>query len=270
MNIFMVVLGACLGSFLNVCIYRLPKNVSIVQPSSFCPKCEKPLKWYDNVPIFGYLFLKGKCRFCKEKISPRYPIVELITAVLFLFLYIKFGLTLSFLKYAFLFCLCIVISFIDIKYFAIPVYLCFLGIAVAVVISLTRSVGLLKFDVDFTSLPIYYSIRGLIFGLGFTYLFKLFGDALLNIYLAIRKKESIEGETESLGLGDVDFMGMVGAFLGVKAVILVFFVAPFFGLIYAVGALIFKKTHLIPYLPYLSLATLVYFLWGNRILALIF
>lgn len=259
-----------MGSFLNVCIYRLPKNISIIKPFSFCPKCRKPIKWYDNVPVLGYLFLRGKCRFCKEKISLRYPIVELITALLFLFLYVKLGLTLDFFKYTFLFCLCIVISFIDIEYFAIPLYLCFLGISAGLVISLTQSIGLVELDMDFTSLPFYQSIRGLIFGLGFTYLFKLFSDVGLNIYLAARKKESIDGEKESLGLGDVDFMGMVGAFLGVKAVILVFFIAPFLGLGYAIAALVFKKTHLLPYLPYLSLAVLIYFLWGSKILGWIF
>ncbi|UCD14915.1 MAG: prepilin peptidase [Candidatus Omnitrophota bacterium] len=271
MNIFIFVLGSCVGSFLNVCIYRLPKNISILRPFSFCPKCRKPLKWYDNIPILGYIFLKGRCRFCKEKISLRYPMVELLAGLLFLFLYVKFGFTLDFFKYTFLFCLCIVISFIDIEYFSVPVYLCFLGIGTGLFIGFLESIKFLKVGMfDFARLPVYESAKGIIFGLGFTYLFKLFGDIFLNIYLAVRKKESIEGEKESLGLGDVDFMGMVGAFLGVKAVLFVFFIAPFLGLIYVVGVLIFKRSHLIPYLPYLSLATLIQFLWADKILSLIF
>jgi prepilin signal peptidase PulO-like enzyme (type II secretory pathway) len=113
------------------------------------------------------------------------------------------------------------------------------------------------------------SLRGLIFGLGFTYLFKFFGDILLNIYLSVRKKESIEGEKESLGLGDVDFMGVIGVFLGIKAVVMVFFLAPFFALVYSLFSLIVKKSHLIPYLPYLSLAAITVFFWGNHILKMI-
>jgi len=111
---------------------------------------------------------------------------------------------------------------------------------------------------------------GLLFGLGFTYLFKLFGDVFIILLLYLRKKESIEGERESLGLGDIDFMGMVGAFLGIQGVLLVFFIAPFFAVFYSIFALIFKKSHLIPYLPYLSLATVVVFFWGRNIWSFIF
>ena len=97
-----------------------------------------------------------------------------------------------------------------------------------------------------------------------------FGDIGIDFYLKLRKQESIEGERESLGLGDVDFMGMVGVFLGIKAAVLVFFIAPFIALLYSIFALIFKKSHLIPYLPYLSLATVITFFWGNKILSFIF
>jgi prepilin signal peptidase PulO-like enzyme (type II secretory pathway) len=119
---------------------------------------------------------------------------------------------------------------------------------------------------DIRFFPIFQAFKGLLFGLGFTYLFKLFGDIFVSIYLALRKKESIEGEKESLGLGDVDFMGVVGIFLGIKAVVIVFFLAPFFALAYSVLAMVFKKTHLIPYLPYLSLASVAVFFWGNQIM----
>jgi leader peptidase (prepilin peptidase)/N-methyltransferase len=249
----------------------MPKDISIVKPFSFCPNCKTPLKWYDNIPLLGYLFLRGRCRYCNEKISIKYPMVEFITAVLFLVLYMKFGITIDFFRYVFLFTLCLVISFIDIEYFAIPVYLCVLGIIVALIFSSVESMKFLKQGLwEWGNLPIYKAGLGLMFGLGFTYFFKLCSDIILNVYLYLRKKESIEGEKESLGLGDVDFMGMVGVFLGWKAVLFVFFLAPFFGLLYAGYALIFKKSHLIPYLPYLSLAVLVEFFWGAKILSLIF
>ncbi|MCK4809431.1 MAG: prepilin peptidase [Candidatus Omnitrophica bacterium] len=281
-KIWIFIFGSCIGSFLNVCIYRMPKEISVIKPSSFCPKCNSSIKWYDNIPILGYFFLKGKCRNCKEKISFRYPLVEFTTAVLFLSLYMKYEfigpgfainsvLLLNFLKFAFFFSLLIIVSLIDIDYRAIPVLLCFIGISVGIVFSIYESVEFIKNNAffDMFSLPVVNSFKGLIFGFGFTYFFKFFGDVFLNLYLSLRKKESIEGENESLGLGDVDFIGMVGVFLGWKMAILTFFVAPFIALFYTLFALIFKRSHVIPYLPYLSLAALFCFIWGDKVLTLL-
>jgi leader peptidase (prepilin peptidase)/N-methyltransferase len=287
MNLFtliiLFIIGSCLGSFLNVCIWRLPKNLSIIRPASFCPKCNKSIKWFDNIPILSFIFLKGKCRYCKGKISFRYPFVEFISGLLIVILYLKFGLSINFIKYLFFFYLLIVASFIDIDYHAIPIYLCFLGIAVGLLFSFFES---FPFDIykDISSLinflekdnfflptsSFFNSLGGLIFGLGFVYLFKLFGDIFIGIYLSFRKKESIEGEKESLGLGDVDFMGMVGVFLGAKATLFIFFIAPFIALGYSIFAIVFKKSHLIPYLPYLSIATLIWFFFESNILNFFF
>ncbi|MCF7870135.1 MAG: prepilin peptidase [Candidatus Omnitrophica bacterium] len=264
--IVVFIFGLLIGSFLNVCIARFPQNQSIIRPRSFCPHCKKTIHWYDNIPVLSYLFLKRRCRFCKKRISIIYPLVELITAFVFLFLYDQFGLNLVLFKYSVLFFLLIVVSSIDIKYHAIPAYLCILGIVTALFFSGVYTLeAFRKGSFGLNSLPLFHTLKGLIFGLGFSYLFKLFGDFFIGIYLTLCKKESIEGETESLGLGDVDFMGMIGAFLGVKAVILVFFLAPFVALVYTIFALIFKKSHLIPYLPYLSIATFIVFVWGNDI-----
>jgi leader peptidase (prepilin peptidase)/N-methyltransferase len=270
-KIFVFVFGAIVGSFLNVCIHRLPKDMSIVKPGSHCPRCKAPIHFYDNIPLVSYLLLGGKCRSCKEKISFRYPLVELITGLFFLALYLHLGFSLTFAKFLFFFSLLIVVSFIDIDYHAIPAYLCFIGILVGLMFDFVATINLIKTGQlsDLKLIPIYVSFKALIFGLGFTYLFKFFGDIFINVYLAFRKKESIEGEKESLGLGDVDFMGLVGVFLGLKAVIVVFFLAPFFALAYSVVALFFKRSHLIPYLPYLSLAAAVFFFWGNQILKFI-
>jgi len=270
-KIFVFIIGNIVGSFLNVCIYRLPKDTSIIKPASFCPKCKTPIKWYDNIPLISFIFLKGMCRQCKERICPRYPLVELITGLLFFIFYLRFGLTPEFFKYVFFFSLLVVVSFIVIDYHAIPFYLCAIGIIVGLFFSLAETVNFLKLGVfNLRGLPLFKSLKGLMFGFGFAYLFKFFGDIFVTIYLALRKKESIEGEKESLGLGDVDFMGMVGIFLGLKSVVLVFFLAPFVALAYSIYALVFKKSHLIPYLPYLSLAVLITFFWGNKILSFIF
>ncbi|MDD4182223.1 MAG: prepilin peptidase [Candidatus Omnitrophica bacterium] len=271
-KIIVFILGSCIGSFLNVCIYRLPKDMSIVGPRSFCPHCKGPIRWYDNIPILSYFILRGKCRACSAKISLRYPFVELLTAIIFLVLYSHFGPSWNLAKYIFFFCFLIVVSFIDIDYHAIPAYLCFLAIAVGLIFDIRATIHCLNagaMHLDLKLLPILKSLRALLFGLGFTYLFKLFGDIFISIYLALRKKESIDGEKESLGLGDVDFMGVVGVFLGMKAVVFVFFLAPFFALAYSVVAMVFKKSHLIPYLPYLSLASVAMFFWGNHIVRFI-
>jgi prepilin signal peptidase PulO-like enzyme (type II secretory pathway) len=163
-----------------------------------------------------------------------------------------------------------VVSFIDIDYHAIPAYLCVLGIIFGLAYSLFLSFKIIRTGVfSLETIPIVKAFKGLIFGFGFGYLFKFFGDAFVDVYLNWRKKESIEGERESLGLGDVDFMGMIGVFMGIKAVVIIFLLAPFFAIAYSVIALIFKKSHLIPYLPYLSLATVVVFFWGDKILSFI-
>ncbi|MCK5493448.1 MAG: prepilin peptidase [Candidatus Omnitrophica bacterium] len=270
-KIILFVFGTCIGSFLNVCIYRLPKDKSIVFPPSSCPKCNKRIKWYDNIPVLSYIFLKAKCRNCKEPIPFRYPLVEFITGLIFLLLYLKFGISLVYAQFVFLFCLLVVVSFIDIDYHAIPAYMCVLGITVGIIFSFVSSLKVFESGVyDITAMPIYDAILGLLIGLGFTYLFKLFGDVFLSIFLYLRNKQSIEGETESLGLGDVDFVGMVGVFLGWKMAILCFFIAPFLAVAYSIFAIIFKKSHLIPYLPYLSGATLICFIWGPKILNFVF
>lgn len=259
-----------MGSFLNVCIWRLPKNMSVVSPGSFCPHCNSPIRWYDNIPVVSFILLKRRCRTCNQKISFRYPFVEFITAGAFLFLYNKFGLTMYLFKFAFLFSILVVASFIDIDYHSIPAHLCVLGIFVGLMVSILETVVYLKRGMfEIKNMPIVFTLKGLFIGLGFAYFFKLFGDIFISLYLSLRKKDSIEGERESLGLGDVDFLGMVGTFLGWLNATFVFFVAPFIAIIYSIFALIFKKSHLIPYLPYLSAAVIVVFLWGDRLLRLL-
>lgn len=271
---FVFILGLCIGSFLDVCIYRLPRGLSIVNPVfSFCPHCKETIKWYDNIPLLSFLFLKGKCRFCGGKISGRYFLVELLTGIVFLFTFLKLGFSFLFVKYIVLFILCILVSFIDIDYHAIPGEVCIFGIFTAVVMSLINTGQLIShkglLDVNFSSLPVVDSIKGLFLGIGLSYSLKIAGDFGLWIYLSLKKQETIEGEKESLGLGDVDFLGMVGAFLGWKLSFLTFFLAPVVSLVYGVYIISFKKSHLIAYLPFLSLACFISAFWGDKIIKLI-
>jgi leader peptidase (prepilin peptidase)/N-methyltransferase len=115
-QIFFFLLGSAIGSFLNVCIYRIPREKSIVNPPSACPGCEKPIRFYDNIPILSYILLKGKCRDCGSKISIRYPLVELLTGIFFLILYRQFGFTFELIVFIIFLSLLIVISFIDLDF----------------------------------------------------------------------------------------------------------------------------------------------------------
>jgi len=270
-RLFVLLTGLVWGSFLNVCIYRLPRDKSVISPGSTCPACAKAIAWYDNIPIISFLLLKGKCRNCRQSISGRYPLVELLGGLMFLILFNHFGPSGMFLKSAFFFSLLIVVSFIDIDFRAIPAYLCLLGIIAAICADSVVTLRLVRqgyFDPG--ALPLIVTLRNLVLGFGVGYAFKFFGDFFIAFYLGLRRKDSIEGETESLGLGDVDFLGLVAVYLGATKAVLVFFVAPFIAAGYAIFAFIFKKSHLIPYLPYLSAATLIVFFWGDAIWKLVF
>jgi len=241
---------------LNVCIYRIPKEKSLVLPGSLCPVCNAPIRWYDNVPVLSYIFLWGRCRSCKTKIPIRYLLVELLTGGLFLFSYCYFiqyrqdspGV---FLSYLFLFCTLIVSTFIDIEFLVIPNEITFVSIPIALFLSVLcpglhdaqhtlRSFSLVGYPrLD----AVIASAVGMLAGGGLTYLCSVIGR------WAFKK--------DAMGLGDVKLMCIIGGLLGWKLALAVFFVAPFFGLSMAIPVLLFKKSHLIPYGPFLSLAAIV-------------
>ena len=273
-GIFIFLFGLCVGSFLNVCIYRLPRQLSLVKPSSFCPKCKVPIKWYDNIPLISFLILRGRCRNCRGRISFRYFLVEALTGLVFLFTYVKLGLSIISLKYIVLFSFCIVVSFIDIDYRAIPGWVCVFGMVLGLSFALIESFLFLKeqdlISLSLSKLPLIQSFLGLFLCIGLSYFLKLMGDFFLWIYLTLKKKDSIEGEKEALGLGDVDFLGMVGAFLGWELGFLVFFLAPIVSLVYGIYIIVFKKSHLIAYLPFLSIAVFIASFWGLNIIKFFF
>ena len=252
--------GACVGSFLNVVIYRLPAGRSIVSPPSSCPKCGARIRWYDNIPLLSYLLLGGRCRNCREPIPLRYPLVEFLTALLFGFLYAVdrtdlFGeavpLSVFLVHCAFAAAL-VAVTFIDFDHKIIPNEISVGGAVAALVLSALMP-GRLAPVPDFLSAwppplaGLGTSLIGGAAGAGITLLTAWLGK------LAFRK--------DAMGMGDVKLMAMIGCLLGWQAALVVFFTAPFFGLLVAVPQLFLTKDHYVAYGPFLSLAALLFMLF---------
>ena len=229
-------LGLAFGSFLNVCIYRLPRDLSVVFPASACPRCKQPIRFFDNVPVLSWLLLRGRCRQCKAPISPRYLVVELLTGIVFLACYSHFGLSLALLKYCAFSFLLLGLIFTDAETLLLPNKLTLPGIALGVLFSLFVPVndlasqflpGLVplpaSFDLSWHLLSLFDSLLGAAVGASFIY-------GVGAIYLRAR---GIEG----MGFGDVKLMAMVGAFLGTKLTILTLFSASIAGSLFGVWTL---------------------------------
>jgi leader peptidase (prepilin peptidase) / N-methyltransferase len=226
--------GLAFGSFLNVCIYRLPRELSVVAPRSACPKCKQPIAFYDNLPVLSWLILGGRCRHCKEKISPRYLMIELLTGLLFLACYAWFGLTLSTLKYCVLAFLLLGLIFTDAETKLLPDKMTLPGLALGLIFSLLVPVNdlasqfltgrlNLPFSGDLSArlLSLLDSLLGAALGASFIY-----GAGA--IYLRWRG-------TEGMGFGDVKLMAMVGAFLGIKLTIFTIFTASLAGSFFGIA-----------------------------------
>jgi len=258
------IFGSLVGSFLNVCIHRMPLGESVVWPSSHCPHCKKRIPAYDNIPFISYLLLGGKCRYCRKKISLRYPLVELLTAAMFVLLFKRYGLTYDFFLYLVLVCGLIIATFVDIKHRIIPDEISIGGIVIGFILSSIKSFDLSPFS--FHLRPMINSLLGIFIGGGIIYLTGIIFDFF---YFKVFKNPPIQGETESMGGGDVKLLAMIGAFLGWQKVLVTFFVAPLLGLVIGLINLMVKKDHTIPYGPFLSLAALVAMLWANKIIAFV-
>ncbi|MFA6357764.1 MAG: prepilin peptidase [Candidatus Omnitrophota bacterium] len=264
-RIVVFIFGSLVGSFLNVCIHRMPKEESVVWPRSHCPKCQKRIPGYDNIPFLSFILLRGKCRFCREKISWRYPLVELLTAILMVALFNRFGLNYPFFLYMVMIWGLIIATFVDIDYRIIPDEISVGGMIIGfIMVAIT---GFAISPLKFTFFPMLRSLAGIIIGGGIIYLTGVFFDL---VYFKLLKHPPINGETESMGGGDVKLLAMIGAFMGWKLALLTFFLAPFLGIVIGIINLVSKKDHTIPYGPFLSLAALVSLFWGNRIIQLLF
>ena len=241
MNIFITVLGAALGSFLNVLIYRLPEETSIIFPASRCPHCRKAIRFYDNIPVISYILLKGRCRECHEKISFRYPLVELITAVISLLLFWKFGLAFQYL-FSFIFvCALMVITFIDLDHQIIPDVITLPGIPIFFLAAV--------FAMNLRFLD---AFLGFLIGGGC-----LYGIAF--VYELVTKREGMGG-------GDIKLLAMIGAFLGWQSLLFVLLVSSLLGAVVGISLMMVKgqdMKYAVPFGPFLSFAAVAYIFFGD-------
>uniref|UniRef100_UPI004048C18F prepilin peptidase n=1 Tax=Aliarcobacter sp. TaxID=2321116 RepID=UPI004048C18F len=239
MEVFSFIFGACIGSFLNVLILKLPINESIFNLNrSKCPSCSHKIFWYHNIPIFSYIFLKGKCSYCKEKIPFQYFLVEVLTAILTMALFFKLGLSLDFLLMCFLSYVLITLSFIDLKYKAVPDYL--------LLIVFVFSFFVTKYTI-FEAFQNAFLFAGALFLLNFVITFYI-----QNIKAKILKDDSLKTQ-EALGEGDIPVIATIGIILGLKAAIFAIFLAAFFAIIPSIYSSLVKKDIQTPFIPYLVL-----------------
>lgn len=242
--IISIIFGAMVGSFLNVCIFRLPKEESIVWPGSHCPQCNKPIKFYDNIPLISYLLLRGKCRNCKKPISFQYPLVEGITALCSLCLFIKYGPSLSYLFFFAFVAALIVITVIDLYHQIIPDVISLPGIGVGLIASFILP-----------QITFFNSLIGVLLGGGSLFI-------VGTLYQWIFKREGMGG-------GDVKLLAMIGAFLGWKAVILTILLSSLIGSITGIIIMVLKGKdfkYAIPFGPFLSLGAVISLFYGEEII----
>jgi len=268
-NIFVFIFGAVIGSFLNVCIYRLPKEEvdeetevtvaqlpsiflkqlrSITTPPSNCPQCKHPIRFYDNIPIISYILLGGKCRDCGAKISRRYPFVELLTAVVCLVLFRQFGLTFEFFVSLFFAALLIVISFIDLDHQIIPDILSIGGLTAGLFFAIFRP----AFKALYPKFNILDSLLGVLLGGGVLFLIAIG-------YKFIAKREGMGG-------GDIKLLAMIGSFCGIKGVLFSLMAGSLLGTVVGIPVMLAKgqgTKYAIPFGPFLSLGALLYIFVGN-------
>ncbi|MCU1300137.1 MAG: prepilin peptidase [Candidatus Sulfotelmatobacter sp.] len=239
------VFGLAFGSFLNVCVYRLPLGLSVVRPGSACPSCKKLIAFYDNIPVLSWLLLRGRCRGCKARISPRYLFVELLTAFLFLGCYAYFGLTLATLKYCVFGFLLLGLIFTDAETKLLPDKLTLPGLALGLLFSLLVPVHDVasQFLPGMVNVPLSADLATRLFSLLDSLLGAAMGASFIYgagaVYLRWRG-------TEGMGFGDVKLMAMVGAFLGIKLTIFTIFSASLVGSLFGLTTVLvvwIKRTH---------------------------
>ncbi|QSZ28381.1 prepilin peptidase [Aceticella autotrophica] len=237
--IFLFVFGTIIGSFLNVLIYRIPRKESIVFPSSHCTKCGHELKPFDLIPIISFITLKGRCRYCGAKISLKYPLVELLTGLVFITIFYYFGLTAKTISYIFLSAILITISFIDIEYKIIPNELILTGILGGIVFRLVMyRDGLTDY------------IIGFLLGAGILFLISVISGG-------------------GMGGGDIKLMALIGLFVGWKLTLTTMFIAVILGAICGIILILLKiktRKDYIPFGPYIAVAWLISILYGCNII----
>jgi len=243
MAIYSFLLGLALGSFMNVCIYRIPLKKSIVRPPSSCPHCGENIRVYDNIPLVSYLLLRGKCRYCRHPISWRYPAVELLTALLSVALFIRYGLGYQYILYLLFATALVTISFIDLRHQIIPDALSLPGVGVGFAATFA-----------FENISWLESLIGIIGGGGVLFLVAV-------VY------ERLSGR-QGMGGGDVKLLAMIGAWMGWRALPFILLISSLTGAIIGfVFLLVSGKGYRvrIPFGPFLSLGALVYVFFGPQL-----
>ncbi|MDH3892009.1 MAG: prepilin peptidase [candidate division Zixibacteria bacterium] len=239
------VAGLVVGSFLNVVIYRVPRKIGFVAGSSRCPHCSQPLKWFHNIPLLSFLALRGKCANCKESISLRYPLVELLNSLFYLYCYWQFGLSLHSVALGFLASSLLLIFFIDLDFQIIPDSITIPGMIVGLGISFAPG-----------GIGIVNALIGLVVGGGALYAIAVLGDWLF-------KKESMGG-------GDIKMAAMLGSFMGWQKILLVFISSAVIGVVVTLGLMLFsarlRRERLVPFGPFLSVAAVLALVAGDRII----
>jgi leader peptidase (prepilin peptidase) / N-methyltransferase len=262
MGIFVFVFGLIIGSFLNVCIVRIPEGKSIVMPASACPSCAVAIRPYDNIPVLSWLMLRGKCRACNAKISGIYPLVELLTGGLFFGCYYVFGLSLEALKWATFSALMIVLVFTDLRDRILPDAVNYTGFALGLVFSLAvkpldgTALWIANRAFEFPPPAAAVSLADALLGAAL-------GSGLLWIvseaYFRLRGREG-------LGMGDVKMMLLVGAFLGVKRTLLTIFAGSVIGSVLGVAFMLARKkesSYELPFGTFLGMAALLAAFFGT-------
>ena len=249
--LFIIVIGALWGSFANVCIYRLPLEKGVVSGRSFCPKCKKQINWYDNIPVLSYLFIQGKCRKCKKKISFQYPLVETISAFIFFIIYTLYGISLTTPLLIILGLSFLIIFFIDLKHYIIPDSLTFPMMFLGFVKS---------FDPNLNDLfPNYiHSLIGGVFGYGIIW-------SIIFFYKVIRNREG-------MGLGDAKLLAVIGFWFGWISIPFVIFISSVVALITVTPSLMNKSKKLtseIPFGPFIIIGCITYVIFVEQFKILI-
>jgi len=253
---FVFVFGTVIGSFVNVCTFRLPRRESIVAPGSHCMNCESPISWYDNIPIVSYLALRGRCRYCASRISPRYLLIELGTALIFLAALWRFGLTPALLVYWALLATLVVVTVIDMERYIIPGRITLAGIAAGLVVAACASISGESGGLIVSSLP--EAVLGLLVGGGSLWLIDRFAVHLFN--------------KTGMGGGDVRLLAMLGTFLGWRQVLVIVLIGSVTGAIVGIPVVLGRRrpdaeriSHYIPFGPFLALGGAVSLFFGESL-----
>lgn len=263
-SVFAFLLGLAIGSFLNVCILRIPERKSIVRPASACPKCGMAIRPYDNIPVVSYFLLGGKCRGCKTRISPMYPLVEVLTALLFLGCWLAFGPTAEGVKWAAFSALMIVLVFTDLRERLLPDVVNYTGLGIGLIISLFTlptdgaaawlSSRLFSFPPPMPVLSLIDALLGAALGSSLLWI-------VSEAYFRLRGREG-------MGLGDVKMMLMAGAFLGVKRTLLTIFAGSVLGSVLGLMFILARRKesdYELPFGSFLGMAAILVVFFGTPV-----